>query len=185
MRLIAPITVTLGEEIPLAIIDDENYDLASSFRWHTSKTPDGRYYYKTEVKNKVIYMHRLIIGAKEEEEVDHINRITYDNRKINLRICNHSENSKNRLSRVDATSKYLGVHWSSRHKKWIAQLCVNYKVVFSYTCILEEQAALAYNDAAIKYHGDFANLNVIPDEKYHRMLMLLEGGRRRRWKESP
>jgi hypothetical protein len=28
----------------------------------------------------------------------------------------------------------------------------------------EEEAALAYNDAATKYHGEFANLNIIKNE---------------------
>jgi len=119
-------------------------------------------------------MHRLIINVKENEEVDHVNRIKHDNRKNNLRICGHSGNNKNRSSAKGSSSKYLGVFWHSHNKKWTAELRKDYKKIFRKYFLTEEQAALAYNDAAIKYHGDFASLNIVPNEKYYRMLTILE-----------
>jgi hypothetical protein len=174
VKLIAP--VTIGKDIPLAIIDDEDYDFISSFRWSINKTPAGNCYYQTRKNNKTICMHRLVIKAQEGEEVDHINRLPHDNRKSNLRICNDSGTSKNKSSKTGSSSKYLGVCWSSRDKNWRVTIKDNYKVVFESHYSTEEQAALAYNDVAIEFHGEFANLNIVPDEKYYRMLTLLEEG---------
>jgi len=169
MRLIG--SVTVGKDIPFAIIDDEDYDFISSFKWYAQPTTTGGHYYRMCVKN--IYMHKLIMQAGTKVECDHINRITHDNRKNNLRICGRSGNCQNKSSVIGSTSKFLGVSWNARDRKWMAALENNNKTVLS-GHRTEEQAALAYNDTAIKYHGDFANLNVVPNEKYYRMLTLLE-----------
>ena len=174
MRLVAPITV--GNEIPLAIVDDEDYEIVSKFKWHIQRVYTGGFYYRTAINNKKVYMHRLITKAQEDEEVDHINRIIHDNRRINLRICGRTGNCQNKSSMIGATSKYLGVSYVSHANRWAAELRKNYKRVFRNSYLTEEQAALAYNDAAIKYHGEFANLNIVPNEKYYRMLTLLKRG---------
>ena len=102
-------------------------------------------------------------------EVDHINHNGLDNQKKNLRICSHAENLRNRLPKKISTSKYLGVQFKTFKRKyknsiyvskhWQAQINGKYLGLFKD----EKTAAQAYNIAAQKLYGEFANLNVIPE----------------------
>lgn len=74
-------------------------------------------------------MHRLIMNAPKGMEVDHLNGDGLDNRKINLRICSHSENTKNR-TRINKnnTSTQTGVYWMSHVKQWGVRFRKDYKL---------------------------------------------------------
>jgi len=86
------------KEIPLTntdavvVVDDEDYDRLARHRWNMHPQ---RYAIRGE-QGRTIYMHREIVGAKPEEEVDHIDRDGLNNRRGNLRIVTHSGNMKNR-----------------------------------------------------------------------------------------
>ena len=56
-------------------------------------------------------------------------------------------------------SQYRGVWWWEERQKWVAKICVNYRSRTLGYFDAEIDAAKAYNDAAIKYHGDSAKLN--------------------------
>lgn len=79
----------------VAIIDDDDYDRVSTFRWNW----DSRYAKRTvwfNGKCKTIMMHSFIMGCPMKGLVtDHINRNKLDNRKSNLRICTQKENMDN------------------------------------------------------------------------------------------
>lgn len=101
-------------------------------------------------------MHRFLIGAKGEF-VDHINGDGLDNRKSNLRLCSNAQNVQNTgLTRAN-TSGYKGIRL--RNGRWDSRItCLNktyHLGVFS----TKEEAARAYNAAAIELHGEFARLN--------------------------
>jgi hypothetical protein len=114
-------------------------------------------------RNKVRYLiHRVIMNCPEGMDVDHINGIRTDNRRCNLRICTRSQNAANSKIRVDSKTGYKGVSTSSRNKKkWEARITVNYKVIQLGTYLSPEEAAKAYNLAALKYFGEFAKLNTL------------------------
>ncbi len=59
------------------------------------------------------------------------------------------------------TSGYKGV--SKHHKKWRAYIVLKEKQIHIGLYRTKEDAALAYNEAALKYFGQFANLNVIKE----------------------
>lgn len=103
--------------------------------------------------------------AGPREIIDHINGDGLDNRKQNLRICTKSENACNRGIDRDNTSGYKGVCYISnktkRVKRWIAQIAINKKHICIGYFHTKEEAAIAYNEAATKYHGEFAKLNII------------------------
>ena len=86
-------------------------------------------------------------------ELDHINRIRHDNRIENLRSCTHSQNLGNARARVH---KYKGVTFCKLTGKWRAQLNGHLGRFLTI-----EEAALAYNEAAIQHYGEFARLNEI------------------------
>lgn len=141
----------------ISYVDDDDYELLNKFNWSYSKG-----YASTKMKGKKIMIHRFIMGAKGREFIDHKDRNPLNNQKNNLRPCNNSENQKNRKSAINSSSKYLGVCFIKCRNKFKSQIKNNNINYFLGYFKIEEQAALAYNEAAKKYHGEFANLNVVP-----------------------
>jgi hypothetical protein len=166
------------KQIPLtqgkfALVDDDMFDYLSQWKWQAQKMGKG-YYYATRSERfekpngkysyKKISMHRVIAGASDAKFlVDHINHITLDNRKENIRICTFAENCKNRSSAKNSSSNYLGVSLRRKSNRWQSHIWINGRSKHLGYFDSEIQAALKYNAAAIIHHGQFANLNVIPE----------------------
>lgn len=158
------IPLTQGQ---IAIVDDEDYEELSQFKWYAQKRGQtylaARTYYENG-KKKFEYMHRRIVRAPDGLVVDHINGNGLDNRRSNLRICTRAENNRNihrHLSRKRAkvVSRFKGVYWDERSKKWTAQIRVNRRQIWLGMFEDEIQAALAYDAAAFCYFGEFARPN--------------------------
>lgn len=144
-----------------ALVDDEDLGPLSAFNWFAHKR-HGRYYASRNItvscnKQRAIHMHRLIAGAKPGQDVDHINGNGLDNRKENLRLATRTENNRNRR-KWGAKSKFKGVQKRSPNS-WRARIQVDGKRLHLGFYTTELRAALAYNNAAIKHFGKFANLN--------------------------
>lgn len=128
----------------------------------TSLSPNG---YKTgSLNNKDYYSHRVVwtyvFGfIPNGYDIDHINRDRSDNRICNLRLASRSSNNANRIGKEGSTSKFLGVSWSNRYKKWISQITKDYKNTLIGRFHSEVDAAKAYDRAAIEIHGHYARLN--------------------------
>jgi len=93
--------------------------------------------------------------------VDHEDRNTLNDKIENLREADRFKNNQNSTSRKNSTSKYLGVCFHGRDKKWLAQIQINGKKKHLGQYETESKAALIYNHAAVLYFGEFANLNII------------------------
>ena len=109
-------------------------------------------------------LHRILLNVTNHNTVvDHINRGTLDNRRSNLRICTYSQNSCNSVhrKRKSNTSQYRGVTKRDRLKPWTAKIRIQGKHVYLGSFLNEEDAARAYNAAAVKHHGEFARINDI------------------------
>lgn len=105
-------------------------------------------------------MHREIIDVPENMVCDHINGDRLDNRKANLRPATVSQNVCNSPKRaMKARSKYKGLEWDRVQNKWKARIQVNKRKIYLGSYASETDAAGAYDKAAKKHHGEFANLN--------------------------
>jgi len=100
------------------------------------------------------------MDAPKNKYVDHINGNSLDNRKSNLRLCSHGENKMNSIIAKNNTSGYKGVSYHIGHKKWVTTIQKNKKVVFRKEFNNKKDAAIAYNINALKYHQQFANINI-------------------------
>jgi len=98
------------------------------------------------------------------DRVDHEDRNTLNDRIENLRAATHSQNMKNRGSARNSTSKYLGVNLNKALNKWAAGIRINKTRKHLGYFLIEREAALAYNREAVRYHKEFANLNIIQPE---------------------
>ena len=168
-----------------ALVDDEDYEFLNKWKWHASKAGDNLYVTRAEYspitkKQIPILIHRLIMGFPEGVFIDHKDRNSLNNQKSNLRICTVAENAKNKKSSKGSSSKYLGVYFhTSKHtvitKKygerlylssaWVAQIEYGGKGYNLGRFKTEIEAAKAYNNAASKHHGEFANLNVFTNQE--------------------
>lgn len=151
-----------------ALVDDEDYDFLMQWKWHAHNPRENKWYAKRSIyfaENKrktTVIMHRVIMKARKGQTIDHRFGEGFDNQKKNLRFCTAAQNNANRKSaNKNSTSKYLGVFFDNRRRKWVAAICSNYKKVRIGIFANEDDAAIAFNDVAIKIHGQFARLNII------------------------
>ncbi len=102
-------------------------------------------------KKITIYMHRVIMDAPSGMEIDHKNLNGLDNQKHNLRVATRAQNSRNaaKIRGRKCTSQFKGVSWKKRDSKWRASITVGGKARHLGTFDSEEQAAIAYNLAAL------------------------------------
>lgn len=148
-------------------VDDEDYEKVKFLRWYAYYDPALRGFIAqrnvTELNGtrKTIYLHRTIVDAPKGMVVDHVNHDTLDNRKENLRICTHAENMLNRRTYINNKSGYKGVSWHKEKKKYRAGIRAMNKKYFLGYFDDPKEAARAYNEASIKYHGKFGSLNII------------------------
>jgi len=167
------------KEIPLtqgqvAMVDDEDYERVSEFKWYAHWDLRGRTY--TARRGKLvsesedgklghIFLHRFVMDVPKGAEIDHRDHDTLNDQKSNLRICTHSQNNMNKLKWKGCSSRFKGVSWKKERLKWRAQIQKDNKQHHLGYFNSEEESALAYNKAASKIFGDFAVLNDVPDAR--------------------
>jgi hypothetical protein len=150
----------------VAIVDDDDFEYLNQFKWQANQKKSKKFYAwrgkKIDGKYRMIYLHRFILKLTDKKIfVDHINMNTLDNRKINLRICTQSQNQMNTNKNNRNSLGYKGISYDKRVNKFYAAITLNKKRFNLGGFIDPVDAARAYNKAALKYHGEFANLNKI------------------------
>lgn len=144
------------------IVDAEDYAELIKFKWHYREG-----YAKRAINRKgdrrAIAMHNQIMNTPKGFEVDHINGDGLDNRKCNLRVCKHQQNTWNRKSVTGSSSKYKGVSWQAATGYWKVNIKIDEKQMHIGCFWDEEDAARAYNRVAKGLHKEFAKLNPVED----------------------
>lgn len=143
----------------VALVDADDATLVSGYRWR-SYYRYGGWYVQTSVRSRALLLHRLVMNAPVGLLVDHINGDKLDNRRSNLRLCTNAQNQWNRHVRF-GTSPYKGVSWDKKASKWRAAIRFNGRTTNLGSFDDERDAALAYNAAALRLFGEFANPNLV------------------------
>lgn len=145
-----------------AQVDDSDFEKIKHIKWQFRKTKTNIY-----AKHfKLGAMHRYILSISDSKiHVDHKDMNGLNNQRDNLRIANRSQNGANRKS-TGKTSKYLGVYlWIDKkakpgnERKFTVRIRHNGIQSHLGRFNSEIEAAKAYDEAAKKIHGEFANLN--------------------------
>ena len=176
------------------IIDEEDWPIISEHRWwvkfthydgknnvyakaHIAHPEGGRVPRRdrpgqTRKRRKTITLHRLLMNPPEDMQVDHINGNGLDNRRENLRICTNAQNNANKPPQKNSKSGLKGVRRSSKNR-WCARIGTGFlkkdtdkpteRVIGYFSS--KEEAARAYDRAAIRRYGEFAYTN-FPREEY-------------------
>lgn len=141
-------------------LDYSSIEKMSSIRWRAQRNTETYVSIISSVDKTTKIQSREILGINDDSLCDHINGDPTDNRLNNLRKCTHSENMRNRRS-LKKGSKYKGIYFDKSRSKWVAQISINGKTTNIGRFYTDKQAAMAYNEFAIKHYGSFAKLNEI------------------------
>ena len=155
------IALTQGQ---VAIVDDGDFYWLNQWKWHAQWNKDTRSFYARCVAivdgiRYLISMHRLLVTDNMKLDVDHINRVTLDNRRSNLRACSRTGNARNVGLRRNNTSGFKGVHLDKRTGRWESRLTIGSRKKHIGNHATAAEAALAYDVAALERYGEFAVTN--------------------------
>jgi hypothetical protein len=145
------------------IVDPQDFYWLNNFDWCAKKYRGCfhavRFNNHSDKEPMILSMHRQIMNPPPGLLVDHRNRNGLDNRRENLRLATYSQNNCNKAKRKNTSSRFVGVSFDKRQKRWAAYINHDGKRTSLGRFDIEENAAHAYDAAARKYHGEFAHLN--------------------------
>jgi hypothetical protein len=146
-----------------AVIDDVDYATVSPYKWYAVRNElksgvvrfyaAARPYIKGEGRHPVVLMHRLVMNAPPDKQVDHRDGDGLHNARTNLRRCTRQNNGQN-MRIAYGVSGLKGVSVSASGK-WRASINSRYIGTFA----TKLQAATAYDQRAIEAFGEFAATN--------------------------
>lgn len=155
-----------GRRAYKALVDRDDFDRVTSCRWAPVFTGSGVYARATSLRRLPAHhqmMHAFVLRRPPRQIVDHINGDTLDNRRQNLRIVSAQESAMNRRppGLVTRSSHFKGVAWDWRATRWRASITVCGQRHELGLFENEATAAAAYDDAAVRLHGEFARTNAM------------------------
>jgi len=150
----------------VALIDKQDEIEAKKYLWRSLITPRSKTVYASAhlpgTRASTIKLHQVVLRVDSSMQVDHKNGDGLNCVRSNLRPATGSQNCSNRLSRA-TLSPYRGVIPKNNCERWEAYIKVDQKRKYLGLFTSAEDAALAYNNAALLYFGEFAVLNEIAE----------------------
>lgn len=130
---LVPLRARDGSIKTYALIDAADAEWVNQWLWHLN----GNGYVARNVadgpnKQTKIYLQRALLGLPHKKGSldltgDHIDRDPLNNRRGNLRAIPEDGNKQNVSSVSGSASKYRGVSWDTKRRKWRAAVRVNDK----------------------------------------------------------
>lgn len=140
------------------LIDKWNMDLIRDYTWYLNSGG----YLEASIDGKTRLLHHIVaerMGLDISDQIDHIDRNRENNHESNLRLATRSQNAMNKKIYSNNLSGYIGVSWDKKAKKWRACIGFNKKQIHLGYFDDKIEAAHTRDRAAIKYFGEYANLN--------------------------
>lgn len=153
----------------VALVDDQDFEWLSQWPWAALKskrrwvTPVWYATRHSTWKGPTKYMHREIAiraGMPNARYYDHKDGNGLNNQRSNIRPCSQTQNNGNQSKRPGCTSRFKGVSWFWRTRKWVVRLKHKGKVYCLGYYHDEQEAAKVYDSAARVHFGEFAKLNL-------------------------
>lgn len=161
------IPLTQGQ---FAIVDPEDYEWLMRWKWCAIWSDRAKSFYavratsRRDGKQRLIRMHREVSGVPVGVEVDHKDRQTLNNRRVNLRPASHTQNRWNIEKQANNTSGFKGATWCKTKKRWRAVITVNGKKKALGQFSTPEEAGKAYETASAQMHGEFSSVFFKPEQ---------------------
>jgi hypothetical protein len=145
----------------MALVDDEDYDNVIKHVWSVSRARNTWYavttIYYGDLKTS-ISLHRFILAPPDDAIVDHRDRNGLNCQRRNMRLATLSQSMMNRY--VPQSEHGTGFRGIEKNKnKWTARIRADNERTNLGTYDTPEEAARAYDRAAMELHGEFAVLN--------------------------
>ena len=169
------------------MVDDEDYDWAIQFSWSAVKGRGDSYYAHRQIRMPLAdgrfrvtsrQMQRDLLDPEmklpRSVKADHRNGDTLDNRRQNLRLSTESGSNANRSGWTAASHGFKGVYYVQRSgldgsrgggkTPYVVKIKLHGRQVYGASQPDPVSAAREYNRLALQHFGEFARLNVVPDE---------------------
>jgi hypothetical protein len=148
----------------VALVDDEDFEMLSKFHWWRGGNRKQYAYQSNSIGNRRYRhkaMHRMIMGYPDSF-IDHRDGNGFDNRKENLRLCTQRQNTWNKSVQHNSKTGFRGVFFQKELGKFRALIRIDGKQKHIGCFSNAIDAAIAWNNQALKSWGEYARLNKIP-----------------------
>lgn len=165
-----------------SLVSDEDYEKVNKYKWYGCVKKNGNVYARRKQwirdqdrptivnhprkkgEKRVVYgyykdisIHRFIMNAPDNMEVDHINGNTLDNRRENLRLATKNQNMMNAKRRKDAKNPIKGIIYDKKNNAFRPFISINGKMRCFKRCKNIEDAIAVRKQAELEYYGNFAS----------------------------